>query len=169
MNKIVYIFRAIPGAGKSTIAEHITGLCAMARKSFTVCCADDYFMVDGKYMWDAEKIGNAHAWCKGKFLDAVETGVDTIIVANTNTTARDVRHYRNLAVDHKYTVFVMTIENWHGGTDVHNVPDDIKLSMADSLKNSMCLFNVPTVIIDGVEMPVYKLNSETNKYEKIEY
>jgi len=165
--KIVYILRGCPGNGKSLLAEQIANNVAYTGNSVLICCADDYFMKDGKYIWDATKIGNAHLECKSKYENAIEHGVSTIIVANTNTTARDVKFYRNIANIHGYIVFVLTVENWHNGKDVHNVPDDVKLTMADSLKNSLRLFEMPVVLLNGKEVDEYKLNTKTNKYDRL--
>jgi len=165
--KIVYILRAVPGSGKSLFADNIEIMEKANGRNCLICCADDYFMKNGKYVWDGDKIGLAHMWCKEIFENAVVNGVDTVIVANTNTTAKDVKHYRNIAVEYGYVVFVMTLENWHDGKDEHNVPDDVKLAMADSLKNSLRLFKMPVVLLDGKEVNEYKLNVKTNKYDRL--
>lgn len=165
--KAVYILRAVPGSGKSLLADNLKRMVKAEGGECVICCADDFFMKDGKYVWDGDKIGNAHMWCKDKFYNAIIKSVDTIIVSNTNTTAKDVKHYRNIAIEHGYMVFVMTLENWHDGKDEHNVPDDIKLAMADSLKNSLRLFKMPVVLLNGKEVDEYKLNVKTNKYDRL--
>ncbi len=135
--KTLYILRAVPGAGKSTVADHIVGL---TDSHAVVCCADDYFTdSEGNYKWDAEKIGNAHGWCKAKFKSAILAEKSVIIVSNTNVTNSDVNWYRNRAVDAGYIVFVLVVENRHDGVDVHNVPEEIKEKMRESLKNSIKL------------------------------
>lgn len=136
--KTVYILRAVSGAGKSTVAEHIYDATIKSDDNAIICCADDYFTDEnGKYNWKAEQIGMAHAWCKIKFENALEADVDTIIVSNTNTRESDVNHYRNLAISYGYIVFVLVVENWHNGKDVHNVPEDTKSKMKDQLRNSI--------------------------------
>lgn len=163
MEKIVYILRGVPGCGKSSLAEELK------TSSGIICCADDYFMKSGKYEWDATKIGIAHLKCKTKYDDALNSGVPVIVVANTNTTTRDVNFYRNMARIAGYTVFVLTVENWHDGKDEHAVPDEVKLKMSDQLKNTQKLFKMPMVTIDGKELPMYELNKKTGEYEKIKY
>ena len=138
--KTVYILRAVPGAGKSTVAEHIHNMALNSGRKSIICCADDFFIDEaGNYKWVAEKIGSAHVWCQNKYHTALFSDVDNIIVANTNTRARDVNSYHKLALDFGYTVFVLTVENWHNGKDIHNVPDEAKLKMAEQLKNSIKL------------------------------
>lgn len=131
MKKEVYILRAIPGAGKSTLADSLGGV---------ICCADDYFMdQNGNYNFIQEKIGNAHGYCKYRFKEALANNAERIIVSNTNTEARDVAYYRGLALEAGYIVYVLTVENWHNGKDIHNVPDDVKEKMKIKLTNSIKL------------------------------
>lgn len=137
----IFILRAIPGSGKSTVADFVANLATLASKSSTICCADDYFIQKyGYYKWSAEEIGKAHVWCQTKFKYALDNGVDVIIVANTSTKAKDVNTYHKLAVAAGYIVHVMTVENWHNGNDEHNVPEATKEAMAEQLKNSIKLF-----------------------------
>lgn len=134
---IVYILRAIPGSGKSTLAEMLTD----TSKSSVICCADDYFtdIETGEYNWSAEKIGSAHMWCQNLFKESLADGVEIIVVANTNTTTKDVNTYRKLAIDAGYMVFVLTVENYHSGKDVHNVPEETKKAMREILSKSIKL------------------------------
>jgi len=133
--KTVFILRACPGAGKSTLAESLTD----NNRSSTICCADDYFMHGDEYRFDPEKIGAAHQWCQKMFDDATTEGVEIVVVANTNTHERDVNHYRNLAIERGYMVFVTIVENWHNGNDVHNVPSEVKDKMRNAIKQNIKL------------------------------
>lgn len=137
MKKDVFILRSIPGAGKTTIAEEI---CANVHSS-VICCADDYFTDQdtGEYNWVASEIGKAHMWCQSLFKENLEDGTEIIVVSNTNVTTKDVNTYRKVALEYGYRVFVLTVENWHEGKDVHNVPDEVKVSMREKLKNSIKL------------------------------
>lgn len=140
MNKIVYILRGIPGNGKTTFAKSIQHLCDTAFVTFCLCCADEWFEDEqGNYKFIQEEIGKAHVWCKNLFRASLETDTEVIVVANTNVTSSDVKFYRNLAIEHNYKVFVLTVENWHEGNDIHNVPEEIKLKMKEQLKNSIRL------------------------------
>lgn len=134
--RVVFFLRGIPGCGKSSVADDIVALYPNAVN----CCADDYFIDnEGNYKWDAEKIGNAHGWCKHRFKTAITSGKEVVVVSNTSTTNSDVNWYRNRAISEGYTVYVLTVENRHDGIDVHNVPEDIKEKMRESLKNSIKL------------------------------
>lgn len=59
---LMIIMRGVPGAGKSTITEHLK------RKLNTdcVCSADQYFMKDGDYQFDKKLIKDAHQYCQNK-------------------------------------------------------------------------------------------------------
>jgi len=126
MEKILYIVRGIPGSGKSTFAKKIVG------HDFLVCEADKYFIdkETGEYKFDTSKIKDAHKFCQ----DTVETYMkDSLVndqfyreiaVSNTFTQEWEMEPYFKLAKEYGYTVFSIVVENRHGGTNVHNVPED---------------------------------------------
>lgn len=116
MDKNCILVRGIVGSGKSSFAEFIGGV---------VCCADDYFMVDGEYKFDGAKLKQAHESCKLKFEHAVLEGQPKIVVANTNTQEWEFAHYKSFAEKNGYRVFCVIVENRHGGTNVHGVPDNV--------------------------------------------
>lgn len=131
----VIILKSVSGAGKSTFAEFLAHHTAAE-----ICCADDYFTnYKGEYNFDASKLGEAHRKCKEKFQLAIRSERETIIVANTNTTDKDCRHYEEWAETYNYTVFSVIIENRHGNSDVHGVPDEVKDRQEKNLRNSMRL------------------------------
>jgi predicted kinase len=47
-----------------------------------------------------------------------------IVVSNTFTQEWEMEPYFTLAKEYGYTVFTIVVENRHGGTNVHNVPED---------------------------------------------
>lgn len=133
-NKIVIIVRGTSGNGKSSFADYIKSL----YKDVLICCADDYFTdKDGNYNWSLDKLPNAHMYCQNKFKQALLDEISLIIVANTSTREKDVNYYRNLAIEANYKVFVILLENWHNGTDIHNVPEETKERMKSQLKESI--------------------------------
>ena len=115
MKKALIILRGLPGAGKSKLAE-VLGIKA-------VCSADDYFMHDGKYLWKAESLYAAHCWCERKCRRFMKKQIDIIVVANTFTSARELRPYEDLARQFGYKFFSIIVENRHGGQNTHNVPE----------------------------------------------
>jgi tRNA uridine 5-carbamoylmethylation protein Kti12 len=121
MEKILYIVRGIPGSGKSTFAKTLGGIHIEA---------DQYFVDgDGNYKFDGFKIKLAHEYCRTQTetwmkTDGTQVNVDKIVVSNTFTQEWEMEPYFELAKKHGYKVFTVIVENRHGGTNVHNVPED---------------------------------------------
>jgi predicted kinase len=139
-NRTVIILRGVPGNGKTTFAKLLELLCDLSETTFMNCCADEWFEdANGNYNYKADEIGKAHAWCKNQFQAALDGLIDIVVVANTNTRADDVKRYRNMAEEAGYRTFVLTVENWHNGTDVHNVPEDVKQRMKKQLLETIKL------------------------------
>lgn len=118
MTKVCIILRGVPGCGKSTVADYLAQL-----NKATVCVADDYFMENGNYNFDINKLHLAHQWCQDKFLNCLQNG-QNVIVANTSTTEKELTPYITTANEYGYLTFSLVVENRHGGTNVHNVPEE---------------------------------------------
>jgi len=115
MNRNLILVRGVSGSGKSTFAELLGG---------TVYSADQYFEdVHGNYNFDSTKLPAAHALCQTNTEKAMEHGLSKIIVTNTFTTEWEMKPYFEMAKRHGYKVFSIIVENRHGGTNVHDVPD----------------------------------------------
>jgi len=115
MEKILLILRGIPGSGKTSLAQ-ILNIKA-------ICCADDFHMHGNTYVWKASRIGLAHEWCQRKCRRFMKAQAERIVVANTSTTEREMRPYVDLARQFGYKVFSVIVENRHGSTNIHSVPD----------------------------------------------
>jgi predicted kinase len=124
--KTLYIIRGVPGSGKSTFAKELV------RAEFLVCEADKYFIDDeGNYNFDGSKLKEAHEWCR----DRVETFMQDsllndqfyrhIAVSNTFTREWEMQAYVDLAEKYGYRVFSVIVENRHGSSNVHGVPDEV--------------------------------------------
>jgi plasmid replication initiation protein len=50
--------------------------------------------------------------------------IDTVIVSNTFTQEWEMKGYYELAEKYGYRVFSLIVENRHGGTNVHEVPEE---------------------------------------------
>ena len=109
------------GSGKSTFAKTLGGIHIEA---------DQYFVDgDGNYNFDGSKIKLAHEYCKGQTeawmkTDGTQVNVGKIVVSNTFTQEWEMEPYFELAKEFGYAVFTIIVENRHGGTNVHNVPED---------------------------------------------
>ena len=133
MEKVLYIVRGIPGSGKSTFAKMLVG------EDFLVCEADKYFIdkETGEYNFDSTKIKEAHKFCQ----DTVESYMkDSLVndqfyreiaVSNTVTQEWEMRPYFELAKNYGYKVFSIVVENRHGGTNQHEVPEEVLTKMRE--------------------------------------
>lgn len=120
------ILRGLPGSGKSTFAGILSG-----GDGRIVCCADDFFMVDGEYKFDINLIGSAHKSCEKKCRLLMMHNEPRIIVANTGTTEKEINTYINMAEEYGYRVFSVVVENRHEGISVHGVPEETLQRMKD--------------------------------------
>lgn len=93
-NKILYILRGPSGVGKSTLAKDLG--------AEAVFSADNYFMKNGKYAFDPNKISSAHEDCQLKTKEAMQKDVSPIAVDNTFTTKREIKPYAILARNYGY-------------------------------------------------------------------
>lgn len=84
---ILFIMRGYPGSGKSHKAKEIS-------KEFdaTICSADDYWMKDGQYKFNANKLEDAHNECYHKFLQSVKNHKN-VIIDNTNLLPKSFHRY----------------------------------------------------------------------------
>jgi predicted kinase len=117
MEKILYIVRGIPGSGKSTFAKTLGGIHYEA----------DMFFIDpttGEYKFDGSKIKLAHSWCMIQTQKAMVDGEPKIVASNTFTQEWEMETYFKLAEENGYKVFTIIVENRHGNTNEHNVPED---------------------------------------------
>ncbi|HPC09524.1 MAG TPA: AAA family ATPase [archaeon] len=115
MKKTLIICRGLPGSGKTTFSKLI---------GKAICSADDYFMHNGEYCWDKEKIYDAHAWCIKKCERFMKINALKIIIANTNTTTKEMQPYIELANIYGYDIFTIIVENRHKGKNIHDVPEE---------------------------------------------
>lgn len=117
MEKILYCVRGVAGSGKSTFAKTLGGRHYEA----------DMFFIDpisGEYKFDGSKIKLAHEWCQIRVEGDMVLNMDKIVVSNTFTQEWELEKYFELAKKYGYKVFTIIVENRHGGTNVHNVPED---------------------------------------------
>lgn len=120
MSKILYIVRGIPGSGKTTFARTLSPFHYEA---------DQYFMEDGEYKFDASKLNLAHKYCNEAVESALKASMTRVVVSNTFTTEKEVKPYLELAKKYGYMVISLIVENRHGGESEHNVPDEVITKM----------------------------------------
>jgi predicted kinase len=127
MEKVLMLCRGISGSGKSTFAKTLGGEHYEA----------DMFFIDGngEYKFDGSKIKLAHEWCKDMVYMDMLKEIPKIVVSNTFTQEWEMEPYFELAKKYGYKVFSIVIENRHGGTNEHNVPED----KVEQMKNRFSL------------------------------
>jgi len=113
-NELILI-RGLPGSGKSTMAGKITP---------NYFEADQFFMHNGVYDYQMEKIGEAHAWCQKKVKHAMIYGFNPVVVSNTFVKRWEMDAYLELASQHGYRITEITMSGpLHA--NVHGVPDEV--------------------------------------------
>ncbi len=136
MNKVLYILRAVSGAGKTTLAKILEDSLPEA----IALAADDYhYDKDGNYNWKQENMYLAHQWCKGAVKESMKQAYKNIIVHNTNTTEKEIKPYLDLSDKYGYEVVSLVVENRHGNDSVHNVPQEVRDNQEKRLRNSLKL------------------------------
>lgn len=118
--KELILLRGLPGSGKSTFAKTLGGIHIEA---------DQYFMRNGVYEFDASQLKNAHNYCQSQTRawmshNGEQISTDKVIVSNTFTQEWEMDAYFELAEEFGYQVFSLIVENRHGGVNEHGVPED---------------------------------------------
>lgn len=120
--KHLFVFRGLPGSGKTTVAEAIADI---------VCSADDYFVKDGVYQFNPEELKTAHSICQARVRNAMGRGIGKIAVANTHTREWEMQVYFDLAKEFGYQVHSLIVENRHEGRNIHGVPQEAIAAMKE--------------------------------------
>lgn len=117
MSELILI-RGLPGSGKSTLAKQ---LCRV-HSTDVIYEADLYFMnAYGDYIFDANKLHQAHKWCQSVTKEALEDNC-RVIVANTFTTIKELKPYFEIAKEFGIMPIVYHCENRF--QSVHDVPEE---------------------------------------------
>lgn len=131
MKKYIYLLRGLPGSGKTTLAQTLS-----ENGSYPVFAIDDYFTnpETGEYIFDYKQNYLAYQQCEQKTQLAMQKGMSKIFVDNTFTIEEELKPYMKLAQEYGYILFVITVENRHGGTNTHQVTTEQLAKMAAKYK-----------------------------------
>jgi predicted ABC-type ATPase len=116
--KHLYLIRGVSGSGKTTFVNSIV------QDTDRVICTDDFFIINGEYIFDPTQLKENHLKCQKKVGYWLSRG-KTVFVHNTFTCEWEMTPYFTLSETFGYKVFTLIVENRHQGTSVHNVPDDV--------------------------------------------
>ena len=83
----IVLIRGLPGAGKSTLARSMTGYVHVE--------ADAFLYVDGRYVYDPQRVSAAHDECHRAAKAALAAGL-RVVVANTFVKAWEMQRYIDL-------------------------------------------------------------------------
>jgi len=124
---IVYVLRGPSGSGKSTHARRIAEWAAAAQMKALILSSDDFFRRRGPYLFEAAKLGEAHADCLRRFTQSIASpgDVDVLVVDNTNTSVAELAPYAALAVAFGHTLQIVTLDvapSVAAARGIHGVP-----------------------------------------------
>lgn len=127
INQHLILLRGLPGAGKSTFAKLIS-----ENGKYPVFSVDDYFTDHlGRYQFIYSENHLAYAQCQSLTERAIQQGLEKIIVHNTFTMRWELEPYFNLAKKYHCKLFVLTVENYHQNKNIHDIPQEHLVKMAD--------------------------------------
>ena len=109
MTKTVIINRAVPGTGKTTISRCITNALTDAGLTVRNHSTDEFFMQDGRYCFDIEKLHTYHDLNLAYFRRDLENGTDVVICDNTNIKPWHAEPYTDLARQYGYQVVFLNM------------------------------------------------------------
>ena len=153
MNKKLILVRGLPGSGKTTKAKSIIN---ETKDQIILFEADMFFMVDGKYVYDTNKVKDAHDWCRMQTACHLNKGV-SVVVANTFTTMAEIKPYIEIA--EKYGANTVIIETNGKYTSEHNVPADV----IEKMKNRWEAYNADALIDNKKEEKQKKQIDKTDQ------
>jgi NEDD4-binding protein 2 len=128
--KNVYIMSGVSGSGKSTYIKHNF-------KGVSVCSADDFFMRNGKYSFQADKLDEAHGFCLRKYAGALMRDEQRVVVDNTNLSAEEIAPYYAMARAYGYEVELITlyVDAKTAERNLHGVPKKSLERMVSKLQD----------------------------------
>lgn len=98
-DKLLILMRGVSGSGKSTVAQNIANA-----TGGTIFSTDDFFMQNGKYVFDQSQISSNHLKNQQRTEAAMARGVSPIIIDNTHTQAWEMKPYYDLATKYGYRI-----------------------------------------------------------------
>ena len=134
---VAVISRGIPGSGKSTFNRMLKSVSEARGFNIAIHSTDDFHMVDGKYVFQMDKLAWFHKRNYTAFSKSISDGVDVVVVDNTNLKAKEYKNYVAVATNFGYPVvavrFIPDEIEKHFARQAHGVPFDRLVAMKESL------------------------------------
>ena len=158
MKKIAIINRAVSGSGKTTLTKNIVKELKNNNLDVVIHSTDEYFMENGKYMFDINKLEEYHKKNFQQFTNSIKQGVDVVICDNTNIAPWQTEPYTKIARENGYKVIIFTLNprelQKHIDSqkvtpekpDAHGVGEDVLKRMIDEYYIYDDLLNPRTMI-----------------------
>lgn len=131
VNKDLILLRGLPGSGKSTLVEVLS-----ESGKYPVTSIDSYFIVPetGEYVFRFEENHLAYKLCEENTRKYLHLGEKKVFVDNTFTMDWEMEPYFKMAAEYGYRLFVMTVEKYHNGHNIHDVSQAQLEKMASRYK-----------------------------------
>lgn len=134
MVKKLLIMQGLPGSGKSTWLQKLV---ENSKLNIIICSADQFFEIDGDYLFDKRYISYAHEACRSQAAYWLRNPeVDVVAIDNTTLSFRELEPYEKLAsvagaklVKHTINCGVETAFE----RNIHKVPLDTIQKMKDRM------------------------------------
>jgi predicted kinase len=132
----IVILRGSSGSGKSTYSKQYID------QGYIHCSADNFFIVDGEYKFDASKLFFAHKRCQEKYTSAL-INKQNVVVDNTNSRLSELKTYLEPAkLSHYGKIEVITcvcsVETSFK-RNIHHVPREVCERMFNSIMQNLVL------------------------------
>lgn len=133
--KSIILLRGLPGSGKSTLAQLLS-----ENAKYPVFSIDSYFTDKdtGAYKFEFDKNHIAYKQCCDQTEEAMKNGAEKIFADNTFTMEWEMEPYFKLASKYDYRLFVVTVENYHDGKNMHAITDEQIKRMAEKYRVKLC-------------------------------
>jgi predicted kinase len=130
-SKNLILLRGLPGSGKSTLARVLS-----EDGKYSIFSVDDYFTNarTGEYTFDFKNNHLAYKLCEENTKQSMVNSESKILVHNTFTMDWELEPYFKLAAEYDYTLFVVTVENYHQSGNIHDVSNEQLQKMAEKYK-----------------------------------
>lgn len=151
MQKLI-VMRGLPSSGKSTRAKILAG------ENGLVFSTDDFFyqveesFAPNKYSFNPNRLGEAHRWNQRRAFEAMESGVEVVVIDNTNTTKKEPKPYIEKAQELGISFFIEEPDSPHWvemrPVFEHKKAEDVKKWSAFLANLSKKTHNVPQQAIE---------------------